>query len=99
MVVEQVRSGRRAGEVAARLGIAPTTVFRRVDQDKIDRGELAGDAGVKVGTAADGPTTDRQAGGRAGHGQACFCLVREGALGAPKEIFPVVAALAKSRRT
>ncbi len=42
MVVEQVRSGRPVAEVAADLELAPSTVFRWVRQDRIDRGELVG---------------------------------------------------------
>ena len=55
MVVEQVRSGRRVGEVTAGLGIAKQQCPRRVGQDKIDRGELARDARVRADAAAGGP--------------------------------------------
>ena len=40
MVVEHVRSGRSVAEVAETLGVAESTVFRWVRQDRIDRGEL-----------------------------------------------------------
>ena len=42
MVVEQVRSGRKAAEVAASVEIPEATVYRWVRQDRIDRGELDG---------------------------------------------------------
>jgi transposase len=42
MVVEQVRAGRSVAEVAESVSVPPSTVFRWVRQDRIDRGELAG---------------------------------------------------------
>jgi transposase len=39
MVVEQVRAGRRVVDVAASVEVPPSTVFRWVRQDRIDRGE------------------------------------------------------------
>lgn len=42
LVIEQVCSGRPVAEVAADLELVPSTVFRWVRQDRIDRGEQAG---------------------------------------------------------
>ena len=42
MVIQQVRSGRRASEVAASLDVSKASVYRWVRQERIDRGELDG---------------------------------------------------------
>ena len=42
MVIEQVRSGRSATEVARTTGVSQATVFRWVRLDRVHRGELTG---------------------------------------------------------
>src|SRR3954454_22701418 len=47
MVIDQVRSGRRVGEVAASVGVPEGTAYRWVRQDRIDRGEIAGTSSIE----------------------------------------------------
>jgi transposase len=41
-VVELVRGGRRVSVVAAEIGVSEATVYRWLQQDRIDRGERSG---------------------------------------------------------
>ena len=69
-------------------------MFRWVDQDKIDRRVLAGDAGVRAGTAGAARRQIAELGGQLVPDRRASVLSGNAAC-APKKIFPVVAALTR----
>ena len=94
MVVEQVRAGRRVADVAESVGVPPSTVFRWVRQDRINRGELAGVSTVESAEL-------RAARRRIAELEAEVATVKrasesfaEGRVVHPKALFPIVEALA-----
>jgi transposase-like protein len=95
MVVEQVRSGRKAEEVAAGIGVSAATVYRWVRQDKIDSGELSGTPTVESAQlrAARQRITELEA--ELATVKRASELFGQGRVVRPKDIFPVVETLAK----
>lgn len=94
MVVEQVRSGRKAAEVAASLEIPESTAFRWVRQDRIDRGELSGTSTVESAELRAAKQRIAELEAELATVKRASQLFDEGRVVRPKALFPMVETLA-----
>lgn len=94
MVVEQVRSGRKAAEVAVSLEIPESTVFRWVRQDRIDRGELSGTSTVESAELRAAKQRIAELEAELATVKRASQLFDEGRVVRPKALFPIVETLA-----
>jgi transposase InsO family protein/transposase-like protein len=95
MVVEQVRSGQKAAEVAARLEVSIATVHRWVRQDRIDRGQLGGTSTAENAELRAARRRIAELESELATVKRASALFAEGRVVRPKEIFGIVESLAR----